>query len=218
MDNSLQILFFLETLIFISVIFMHLSKKNSSVVSLYMTQSLFVVILLFSSSISHPTFAIAIVAIVFLFVKVIFAPYFFRRLIKRNQLKFSSSTYLNGPMTLIILASLIFFTYSKLFYHLTILSPENANALLLTVAMALTSIFLIINRKGVLSQMIGILSLENALVSFAFFSGLEQIPGLQLGIIFDILVWIIIAIVFASMIYRQFGSLDVSLMKQLKEE
>jgi hydrogenase-4 component E len=60
--------------------------------------------------------------------------------------------------------------------------------------------------------------LENAIVSFATLAGLEQSPGLQIGIMFDIGVWIMIATIFVSMIYRQFGSLDVASMQHLKEE
>jgi hydrogenase-4 component E len=40
---------------------------------------------------------------------------------------------------------------------------------------------------------------------------------LQLGITFNILIWIIIATVFISMIFRQFASLDVTTMKELTE-
>ena len=68
-----------------------------------------------------------------------------------------------------------------------------------------------------MSQIIGILSLENGIVAFALFSGLEQSPALQIGIMFDLLVWVIIAAVFISMIYKQFGSLDVTELKHLKE-
>jgi len=80
------------------------------------------------------------------------------------------------------------------------LAIEGRNLLLLSVATIMISLFLIINRKGALSQMLGILSLENGIVSFALFAGLEQNPGLQLGITFNILIWIIIATVFISMI------------------
>ena len=216
-DNP-QILFFLETLIFISIIIIHLSKKNSFVIFLYMMQSLVVALFLLSASLKESSWALALVAAAVFMVKVIIAPHFFRDLIKRHQLKFSVSTYLNGPMTLVVLAALTAFSYSSFFNPLVILSKDNFNALLLAVAAMLISVFVIINRKGALSQMIGILSLENAIVSFAFLAGLEQNAGLQLGIVFDILVWIIIATVFASMIYKQFGSLDVSVMKNLKEE
>lgn len=216
-DNP-QIIFFLEALIFISVIFIHLSKKNSFVISLYVLQSLVVALFLLSSSLQEASWALALVTAAVFAVKVIVAPHFFRNLIKKYQLKFSVGTYLNGPTTLVILALLTAFTYSSFFSPLAILSKENFNALLLALATILISVLIIINRKGALSQMIGILSLENAIVSFAFLAGLEQNAGLQFGITFDILIWIIIATVFSSMIYRQFGTVDVTTMKHLNEE
>jgi len=213
-----QILFFSEALIFGSVIFLHLSKKSSMAIALYRLQSLVVSGLLFSSYVKNPSWVLLCLCVAVVTVKVVITPYFFNKLVKNNRIKFSASTYLNGPMTLVCLAVLTAFTYSHLFRPLAALSVENSNTLLLAVAAMLVSLFLIINRKGVLSQMIGVLSLENAIVSFAFLSGLEQSPGPQLGIIFDILVWVIIATVFASMVYKQFGSLDVTVMKHLKEE
>lgn len=216
---STQILFFLEALIFATVIFMHLSKKSSIVVSLYMVQSLVVSIFLFGAALKEASVVLGMVALLMFTIKVIVAPYFFRRLISRHQLIFSASTYLSEPLTLVALAVLSAFPHSQLFRPLAILSKENADALLLAAAAMLISMFLIINRKGVLSQMIGILSLENSIVSFAFLAGLEQTPGLQLGIIFDISIWLMIATIFASMIYEKIGSLDATtLMRHLKED
>lgn len=218
MSDAVQILFFLEALLFLSVIFMHLSKKNSSVIYLYAAQSLVVAGLMLSSFFADPTLVLLIAVLAVFAVKVLIAPYFFTKLIKDHQLTFSASTYLNTPMTLIVLAMLTVFTYSRFFDPLASLSKPHTDTLLLAIAMVLASIFLIINRKGALSQMVGILSLENAIVSFAFLAGLEQSPGLQLGIMFDIALWVVVATVFASMVYRQFGSLDVTIMKHLNEE
>lgn len=213
-----QVLFIFEVLIFLSVIFLHLSKKSTFAINLYLIQSLIVSGLLLSSYFKNPSIVLLLLCLAVLIVKVLIAPYFFYQLVNNNQLKFSASTYLNGPMTLVLLAIFTAFSYSHYLHPLSVLSPENTEAILLAVATMLASLFLIINRKGVLSQMIGLLSLENAIVSFAFLSGLEQSPGPQLGILFDILVWVIIATVFASMVYKQFGSLDVTVMKHLKEE
>jgi len=211
-------IFFLEAVIFASVIFMHLSKKSSMVVSSYVVQSLALVMLLVSFALKEASWMLLLAIAVIFLVKVLVAPRFFFGLVKKHQLKFSVSTYLNSPATLIVLALLTGVTYSQLFAPLTILSQNEGKTLLLAVATMFISIFLIINRRGALSQMIGILSLENGIVSFATLAGLEQTPGLQIGIMFDILVWIIIASVFASMLYRQFGSLDVASMSHLKEE
>jgi hydrogenase-4 component E len=218
MHNSTQMVFFLEVIIFASVIFMHLSKKSSSVIAMYVLQSLIIALLLFGSSFEEASWSLFLVALVVFVVKVIVSPYFFHKLIREHQLKFTASTYLNGPMTLVTLALLTGVTYSGYFKPLTILSRQNEHTLLLAVAMMLISVFLIINRKGALSQMIGVLSLENGIVSFACLAGLEQTPGLQLGILFDISVWVIIATVFASMVYKQYGSLDVTAMTRLKED
>lgn len=213
-----QFLFFLETVLFLSVIFMHLARKNFAVIFLYAVQSFIITFILFSSSLKEVSSLFMVVAAATFLVKVVIAPYFFFRLMKKHRLQFSVSTHLNGPMTLIVLTLLTAFSYSHFFKPLTILAPQDGNALLLAVGMMLISIFLIVNRKGVLSQMVGILSLENAIVSFAHITGLEAGAGAQVGILFDILVWIIIASVFASMIYQHFGSLDASAMQHLREE
>lgn len=218
MSYSTQFLFLLEVLIFASVIFMHLAKKSFSVVFLYALQSLVVTVLLLSQALKEPTFNLIAVIVIIFIIKVVVAPLFFYHRIRRHQLKFSASTYLNSPLTLIIAAVLTAFTYSHLLKPLTIIAPENGDAILLAVATMLIAVFLIMNRKGILSQMLGILSLENAIVSFASLANLEQTPGLQLGIIFDIFIWVLIATVFVSLIYKQFASLDVTAMQHLKEE
>lgn len=212
------ILFTLAALMFISVIFMHLSHKNLSVILWYTIQSLVVVCLLFVAALetASPAF-FAVVALVFT-AKVVAAPYFFRRLIGNHQLKFSASTYLNMPLTLIVIALLTALAESNFLQPLIKLAPQFERALLLAVAMIFISIFLIVNRRGVLSQMIGVLSLENAVVLFAYLAGLESSPGLQAGMIFDVFIWIVIAVIFASMIYEKFGTLDTSELRNLKEE
>ena len=196
---------------------MHLAKKNFAVVSFYAAQSLIVAFALFYSSLMEGSLLLMAVTMVTFLVKVIIAPYFFFTLIKKHQIPFSVSSYLNTPTTLVVLALLTAFSSSHFLRPLTILAPDNGNALLLAVGMMFVSIFLIINRKGVLSQMVGILSLENAIVSFAYTAGLEATAGPQVGILFDLLVWIVIATVFASMIYQHFGSLDASAMQHLTE-
>lgn len=211
-----QTLLVFATIIFSSAVFLHLTRKNTSAVRLYMVQSSAIAALLILSSFDRlsPLLIVAIVATVV--VKIFIAPYFFYGLIRRHQLKFSVSTYLNTPVSLMVIAVLLVLTQSDFFSALAVLATSDEKMLRLAFATVLISLFLAINRKGALSQMIGILSLENGIVAFALFAGLEQSPGLQLGITFNILIWVIIATVFASMIFRKFGSLDVTAMKKLK--
>jgi len=203
--------------IFLSAVLLHITKRNSTAVSLYFIQSLAIAVLLFHPLIENFSPVIMLMAVLTLAVKAVVAPLFFLRLVKRHQLKFSASTYLNTPLTLIAIAILTALTNSQILSHIASVEPPSRKILSLAIAVVLVSFFLIINRKGAISQIIGILSLENGIVAFALFSGLEQSPALQIGIMFDLLVWVIIATVFISMIYKQFGSLDVTAMKHLKE-
>ena len=121
------------------------------------------------------------------------------------------------PLTLIAVAAIAAAAHSRVFGPLVNSVPANQRLLSLALSSLFISLFLIVNRKGALSQIIGILSLENSILVFAFFAGLEQSPALQIGILFDIFVWLIIATVFISMLYKHFGSLDVTKMKHLKD-
>ncbi len=212
-----QLQLVMQAVVFAAAVFLHLTKKNSSAVRLYIAQSAAISLLLVLPALEESSWLLEVAIVSTIAVKIFVAPYFFFRLIQKHGLKFSVSTYLNTPVTLLVIAALVALTRTDVFRPLGRLAADGNNLLLLSVATIMISLFLVVNRKGALSQMLGILSLENGIVSFGVFAGLEQNPGLQLGITFNILIWIIIATVFVSMIYRQFGSLDVTTMKKLTE-
>ena len=215
-STSPEIIIFIQTIIFLTIVFLQLAKKNSGAVWLYATQSAAVAALLFLSADRATALLPAIVGATIL-VKVIFAPTFFLRLIKKHQLTFSASTYLNAPLTLLSIGILL--ALAKILFTPLVLAlaPDRPYPMILSLAGILISLLLLANRKGALSQMIGVLSLENNIVSFALLSGLEQSASLELGILFILCIWIVIATVFAAMMYKHFGSLDVSAMKELTE-
>ena len=214
--NILNLQFLLE-IVFGTVIFLHITKKNFGAALSYSLQSLAITIILFNSFVETGNMPLLFIALLIFIVKVIIAPIFFIKLIQKHELTFSVSTYLNTPLTLIIIATLTFVAHSQKFVPLTSIVPANQALLSLALASIFLSLFLVINRKGALSQIIGILSLENSIVAFTIFAGLEQSPMLQLGIIFNIFIWLIIASVFISMIYKHFGSLDITAMNNLKD-
>ncbi|MFA7253950.1 MAG: hypothetical protein WC107_05325 [Patescibacteria group bacterium] len=218
MENTIpaQILFLADLVIYFLIILVHITKRNISIVYVYAAQSLMITFLMvYSASVNH-SYALWILAALIFGLKVAAAPIFFLRQIKKQTLQSMTSSYLGLPLTLIGIAVLTMVTHSRFFAALATLSPANENALMISIAAMFISLFIIINRKGALSQMIGILSLENAIVAFAFAAGLEQGLGLELGIIFDICAWIVIATVFVTMIYKKFHTLDVSVMTKLK--
>jgi hydrogenase-4 component E len=214
-DYATQFFPLFETVIFAAALILHLVKKNSSAVWLYAVQSGAVGFMLLMSSTENSSVFLLVAILATITVKVIVAPAFLFGLLRRYPLKFSSSTYLSNPLTLLVIALLVAGMQTRFSASLLALAPGAETLLLASLAGILISFLLIINRKGALSQIIGILSVENSIVSFAVLAGLEQNPALQLGITFDILVWAAIATVFIAMIYRQFGTLDVTSMREL---
>ncbi len=205
------------TVIFGSVVFLHIVKKNYIVAMTYGVQSLAIVMLLAGSFVVTGSVSFLLIAILGLIVKVILAPAFIIYQVDRHNLKFLVSTYINSPLTLIVITALTAVAHSDIFTPLVTIIPANHELLSLALSTLLMSVFLIINRKGAISQIVGILSLENSIIAFGVFSVLNQSLILEIGIVFSISVWIIIATVFISKIYKSFGSLDVTKMNSLKE-
>lgn len=214
----MQTIFIFEVVLFVTTILMHVVKRNSTIIIIYLCQSLALVGLLGIHAYQEQSIGSFIIALIVFVIKVLIAPRFFLRLINRSHQNLSSSTYINVPMTLGVIVGLIFFSQSDIFFSLNKLTGEMPALRMMLISAIFISLFLTINRKGVLSQIIGALSLENSIVAFGFFIGLQQPFNLELGILFDILIWVIISTVFVSMIYKQFDSYDVTRMRHLKEE
>ena len=208
---------FFSIILFVSAVLLHLVKKNSSAVYLYVLQSSAVSVLLALSFIEHFYVTALIALLATIAAKMIFAPYFLGRFIRENQLRFLESVYLTTSVTLLVLALFVALAFSRFFAPLALLSTSSPTLVMLSIATLLTSIFLLVNRKDAISQTLGVLSIENSIVAFAVVANLEPNPALQLGITFNIFVWVTIAMIFLRMIYTQFGSLDITSMKNVSE-
>lgn len=210
--------FSLELLAFFAVIFMHIVKTNRNLIRAYLLQSLVVVIILIGSGLEEGERSLIWIGLLTFAIKVVLAPLFFTRLKKRFEAFFTPNNYLSMPLTLATIMVLIVFAYSNIFQSLNFLFPVAPGLLPLSLSLIFIAVFLMINHRGAFSQMIGILALENSIVLLAIFIGIKQPFALEIGIIFDLVIWMIIAQVFITMIHKQFGSLNVTQLKKLKEE
>src|SRR3989304_8010878 len=88
---------FLVIIIFLTVVFLHVSKKNSTAITLYLIQSLAITAVLLVSFFDTYSVLLLAVALLTFTVKAIIAPAVFSRLVEKHQLKFSASTCMNAP-------------------------------------------------------------------------------------------------------------------------
>lgn len=213
----MMLLKILLEVIFLSIVFLHITRKNYDAAVAYGVQSLAVVLIIVNAYLHNHDILLILIALLTLIIKVILAPLFFTRLIKKHALNISVNTYLNISATLIMIVILTAIAHSGKLAPITGIMPENQALLAMSLAAMLLSLFVIVNRQGAFSQIIGILSFENSVVAFTLLSGLEQSTALQFGIIFDIIIWIIIATTFISMLYKHFGTLNVTTITNLKD-
>ena len=216
-ENFLEIFFLLGIFAGLAAVFVHLVRRSRTLVRLYALQSFAVAGTLFFLGFIGDESSLMVVGAITLLVKAIIAPIFFNKVIRNLTGVSSATNYLNTPLTLFVLTGLVMFSFSKVFLPLSALYPQAFVSVALNIALVFISIFLLINRRGVFTQMVGMLSLENSIVLFAAFFGLRHPLPLEIGSIFDIIIWMVIASAFMSMIYRQFGTLSTADMKRLTE-
>lgn len=196
---------------------MNLGRDNASLVVYYLLQSLIVSLGLAALSFAEGAQGLLYAAFLTLAVKAILAPAFLFRLIKRYRIYFAAASYLNVPFTLLCLALITAFSYSLIGAHI----PEfgRAAGVALLFASILCVLFMMVNRRGTLASILGILSLENGVVLLSAQLGLAHSFALEFAVSFDIAIWIAIATGFLSMIYREFGTVDTAArMTRLTEE
>jgi len=196
--------------IFALTLLMNLARKNTTLVTLYLLQSLALTFALLLLSFSTGSGGLLFAALLTLVVKVVMAPTFLFHLIRKYSGHFSATSYLNTPLSLLALAAITAFTYAFVSPAFAHYGSSSASVLFASI---LGTIFLMINRRGALAEVIGVLSLENAVVFLPAVLGVEHSFALEFAIAFDIAVWIAIAAGFLTMMYRQFGMIDGATLK-----
>lgn len=192
--------------VFTMTLAMNLVRKNTTLIALYLLQSVALALALVAISTVAATPGLLGAALLTLLVKAVLAPVFLFHLVRKYGAHFSAGSYLSTPLSLIVLAGIIMFAY--VFVAPAFSSYEGAVHLSLLFASVFGTLFLMINRRGALAAVVGVLSLENSIVLLAAILGVEHSFALEFAIAFDIAVWIAVAGGFLGMMYRQFGTLD----------
>lgn len=215
--DILNIVFTLESLVFLSTIFFHFIKKDTTLILMYALQSLCVIAILAVRGISENAHGLLLAAALTFTVKIILAPLIFARGLKGADERMPPGTYLNIPLALVAMLMLFLFSGSHLFDVFDVFAPHAQQLVHLALAGIFMSVFLTMNNREVFHQIMGVLGMENNIVVLGSLLGLEHTFALELGITFDVFVWMVGASTFLLLIRRHFGTLDSSVIKDLRE-
>ncbi len=161
---------------------------------------------------------ILIAAVLTIAVKAIAIPLVLTKVIERIQVQKEVDFSINVPVSLLLCGGMVILADSV---AQAILSSQRADVppvsrvLSVSIAMMLIGLFIMTTRKKALTQIVGLLTMENGV----FLSGLSITYGMplivELGIFFDILVAVLILGVFVFRINRTFESINTDALRSL---
>ena len=148
--------------------------------------------------------------------KVVFIPYYLRRLEKRVGAERESQPYINIATSLIISGLLVLFAYAITRPLVAVSRLPTRGSLPLAMALIFVGLFVVVTRRKALTQVVGFLVLENGIALLAML-GTYGIPLIiELGVFLDVLMGFLAMQVFVFQIHGTFETMDVEQLNRLK--
>ena len=149
--------------------------------------------------------------------KVIVIPGFLFYIINKIKIKEDVESFINYTMSLFIACGLILIAYYSTQSILTFENVFMRHCLPVSLAITLLGFFVMISRKKAITQILGLLAMEDGL----FFAALSTSYGMplvvELGVFFDILVSVIIMGIYVYRIKETFDTIDTDVLRELRE-
>ena len=191
-------------------------KALFTAIRLYGLQSLLLGVVAATIAISEARPELWVTAGVTVALKTILIPWFLMRVIDRIGIHREIEPFLNVPASLLVCVGL-----TVVGYRVSTGFPEGAGGVShhlvgVALSMLLIGLFLMVTRKKAVTQILALLTVENAvfLVAVGVTSGMPLV--VELGISFDVILAVLILGILVNRIVDRFESMDVSRLSNLK--
>jgi hydrogenase-4 component E len=159
---------------------------------------------------------VCLVALLTLAGKVFFLPWLLNRLVRRIQIDQEIAPLLNAPASMLLCGGLTVLGYIVA-RPFTLLARLGNNTLAVAITLLLTGFFLMFNRRKAITQVLALLTVENAVMLAAVALTTYGMPlVVELGIFLDLLVAVMVLGILVYRIRETFASTDVAKLSQLK--
>lgn len=147
--------------------------------------------------------------------KGILIPLFLGRIVRQMKVTHDVEPYISNTVSLSISGILVAVVYASLREGIFV-TGFSKNVLQISIAVILIGLFIMITRKKAITQIIGLLFMENGLflAGFSLTFGMPLI--IELGVLFDMLMGVIILGFFAIQIKRAFTTSNLDRLTTLK--
>jgi hydrogenase-4 component E len=191
-------------------------KALFTAIRLYGLQSLLLGIVAVTIAVWEGRHDLFVTAALTVTLKAILIPWFLMRVIDRIGIHREIEPFLSVPASLLVCLGL-----TVVGYRVSTGFPEGARGVShhligAALSMLLIGLFLMVTRKKAISQILALLTVENAvfLVAVGVTAGMPLI--VELGIAFDVILAVLVLGVLVERIVHRFESMDVSRLSKLK--
>jgi hydrogenase-4 component E len=191
-------------------------KALFTAIRLYAVQSVLLAIAAVAMAVAEGREHLYVMAALTLTLKGILIPWFLMRVIDRIGIHREVEPFLNVPASLLICLGL-----TVVGYRVSTGFPEGTEGVThhlvgVALSMLLIGLFLMVTRKKAVTQILALLTVENAvfLVALGVTTGMPL--GVELGIAFDVLMVVLVLGILVQPIVDRFESMDVSRLSKLK--
>lgn len=191
-------------------------KALFTAIRLYAGQSLLLAIAAIAMAVSEGREHLYVMAALTITLKGMLIPWFLMRVIDRIGIHREIEPFLNVPASLLICLGL-----TVVGYRVSTGFPEGPAGVThhltgVALSMLLIGLFLMVTRKKAVTQILALLTVENAvfLVALAVTTGMPL--GVELGIAFDVMMAVVVLGILVHRIVDRFESMDVSRLSNLK--
>jgi hydrogenase-4 component E len=211
-----DVLIFCAAGMLVSAYLMVGQKALFTTIRLYGVQSLLLGILAATIALSEARHELLVTAAITVVLKALLIPWFLMRVIDRIGIHREIEPFLNVPASLLVCLGL-----TVVGYRVSTGFPESSRGVshhLIGVAlsMLLIGLFLMVTRKKAITQILALLTVENAvfLVAVGVTTGMPFV--VELGIAFDVILAVLMLGILVHRIVARFESMDVSRLSKLK--
>jgi hydrogenase-4 component E len=191
-------------------------KRLPALVGGFRLQSLFLFFITVSFAFSEKESALYIVAGLIFLLKVILIPSFLTGITKKIKVNENLGLFLNPQLSIFIVLLLTYLSYLFTFKMMSFADKMQSVTFALTLCVTLTGLFMMIFRLKAITQIIGLMVMENGLFLLAV-TMCKGMPFLvEISIFLDVFISVIILGIFVYRINTLFTHIDVNKLTNLR--
>ena len=214
---SIQFINLLASLLLLIAFAMLSQRRILSLINLFAWQGLVLSLSTFVVAYSTDQHHLYYSAGLTLLLKVMVLPWLLHRLMRKLNVRWDVETLINIPTTMLVGIVLVVLAFNLALPIAQLGSFVTRSTLGIALASMLLSFLMMITRSKAVPQVIGFLSIENAL-GLAATGAVQGMPMvIEFGVALDVLVAVLILGVFIFQIRERFDSLDTRHLERLKE-